>query len=100
MQVFHRLNTVGVCLSHSKTVKLIRKLGENHDDVVKGWKHALEVLRSRTDEHQELPVETATDSEYDTQSDSDTDEAQQLSEMSTTGQQLNTCMCFHHYNYR
>ena len=31
MKVFYRLNRLGLCLSHSRTIKMIRQLGEEHD---------------------------------------------------------------------
>lgn len=35
---------VGVCLSHSKTVEIVKELGKDHDDTVKRWKHNIEVM--------------------------------------------------------
>lgn len=43
-QVFRRLNRLGVCLSHSRTIDLIKDLGTNHDATVKQWKHRQEIL--------------------------------------------------------
>lgn len=90
--MFHRLNKVGVCLGHSKTIELIKQLGENHDKVVKGWKHALDVLRA--DDHENPPTEDTpnTDNEsYSTESDTDCNMCNDtLLAASTTGLQLHT----------
>ena len=91
--MFRRLNKVGVCLGHSKTVELIRQLGNNHDEVVKRWKRALEVLRAN--DHEELPTEVTPDTDndsYSTESDTDCNMCDDTLLASTTGLQLHTCM--------
>jgi len=42
VQVFRRFNSIGICVSHKQTLRLIRKLGEGYDKVVKEWKKAVE----------------------------------------------------------
>ena len=86
-----------MCLGHCKTIELIKQLGENHDKVVKEWKHALEVLR--TDDHEELPryipedTPSTDDESYSTESDTDCNMCDDtLLAPSTTGLQLHAYM--------
>ena len=49
--VYQLLKKLGLCLSHSRTIKLVDALRENHDAVVKEWKAAAEnVFASRVRE--------------------------------------------------
>ena len=48
LQVFQLLQKIGVCISHSSTIRLVEHLGKNVDAHVKEWKEnvvrALQVL--------------------------------------------------------
>lgn len=41
-QVLKRLNKTGLCVSHPQMTRIIRQLGENHDNPVLHWKAAAE----------------------------------------------------------
>ena len=43
LQVFTRLNKLGVSLSHKSALRLVFSMGEKHDETVNQWKVALEV---------------------------------------------------------
>ena len=79
MQVFHRLNRLGVCLSHSRTMQLVKWLGEDHDAEVKSWRQAIELLHT-----EEALVESSPDAESYTTDTSEED----LLLMSATGLQI------------
>ena len=38
MQVYTRLQKLGVCLSHTTTILAVKKMGINHDKVVQDWR--------------------------------------------------------------
>lgn len=40
--MYQRLQKLGLCLSHSRTIKLIDLLGDQYDSVVKQWKTTAE----------------------------------------------------------
>ena len=40
--MFERLQKVGICLSHSNTIKFVDVLGEDFDHVVKQWRRDAE----------------------------------------------------------
>lgn len=42
IQVFTRLNKLGLSLSHYRTLKIIHDLGSDHDAAVHAWKSRLE----------------------------------------------------------
>ena len=42
MQTFTRLNKLGLCLSHSRSIELIKELGSDHNRQVLEWKQKLE----------------------------------------------------------
>ena len=42
--MYERLQKLGLCLSHSRTIKLVDALGDNYDSKVKDWKAAAEEL--------------------------------------------------------
>lgn len=48
-QVYQRLQKLGLCLAHSRTIKLIDTLGENFDSLVQRWKTAAEYTFVNTD---------------------------------------------------
>lgn len=37
-QTYTRLNKVGICLSHKQTLRIIDKLAEKHDHLLRTWK--------------------------------------------------------------
>ncbi len=43
MQVFTRLQRLGICLSHGTTLKTVDGMGQNHDQEVKKWAQELEL---------------------------------------------------------
>ena len=43
LQVYERLQKLGLCLSHASTINLIDKLGVDFDITVRKWKAAAEV---------------------------------------------------------
>lgn len=70
LQVFLRLNRLGLCLSHSKTIGLIKDLGTDYDATVRRWKHAQElVMEGKTSETRES--EESMSSDEDTMSSSE-----------------------------
>ena len=42
LQVFHRLNKLGLCLSHKQTLHVVKHLGMGYDRQVLEWKAAVE----------------------------------------------------------
>ena len=42
VQVYDRLQKVGLCLSHGRTIKLVDRLGEGFDEQVLHWKSQIE----------------------------------------------------------
>lgn len=43
------MNSIGLCVSHKQTLRIIRKLGEEYDKVVKEWKKAVESASAEQD---------------------------------------------------
>ena len=42
LQVYTRLNKLGMCVSHKKVIRLVKKLGKDHDQPILRWKEAVE----------------------------------------------------------
>lgn len=42
LQVYQRLQKIGLCMSHFSTIKLVDSLGEDFDMTVKEWKQVAE----------------------------------------------------------
>ena len=42
---FLRLNRLGICMSHSETIKKQKEMGKSHDAVVLMWKSEIEVIK-------------------------------------------------------
>lgn len=42
MQVFTRLQRLGICLSHKATLNIVDRMGEHHDEKVLQWVQDLE----------------------------------------------------------
>ena len=56
--MFTRLNKLGICLSHSRTIKIIKEFGDHYDSEVLFWKSALSQLPDILEDENESDLET------------------------------------------
>ena len=77
--MFRRLNSLGICLSSTKTQEVVKMLGENHDGRLKMWQNAVSVMCSiDPDEVEDMNIDDM-DDKSTTDNESDSDESLHLS---------------------
>ncbi len=54
MQVYTRLQKLGVCLSHTATLTALKKMGLNHDQVIKNWTRQMSTKITEDEDDEEL----------------------------------------------
>lgn len=58
LQVYTRLNKLGMCVSHKTVIRLVKKLGKDHDHPVVQWKEAVDGRKSSVEHHPEQGEES------------------------------------------
>jgi len=89
-QAFQRLNRLGLCLSHARTLQLVKSFSDGHDAEVLKWKLRLEHMAICDEGEGPLPDELDTD----TGESSESIEEEEVFE-ALTGIYYAACILFH-----
>ena len=74
MQGIAQCNTLGICLSSSKTMDIIKQLENNHDDLIKNWQNAVCLFASDSMDACEHDVEEEREMNNEWTTDEDSNE--------------------------
>lgn len=86
LQTIKRLNKLGLCVSHQRTLKIVQELGNNHDATVLSWRDAAEKVHTerqtttQASSLHEVHVSSNSGGSESTESDSQTEESETSAE--------------------